>query len=174
MLHKAKAACWLIFLVVALSDHLLAEEKAFVDLERKIDTIWVLICSALVFLMQAGFMCLESGFSEAKHSINVAIKNMADFILAVIVFWFFGFAIMFGESWNGWIGTSNFAVSTMDPWMAAFFVYQSVLCKVAAIIQVREQTITEHTTLNISDPPFLSIIILYFRPISSLSICLGK
>ena len=53
--------------------------------------------------------------------------------------------------------------SRVQPQSYTCFVYQSVLCKVAAIIQVREQTITEHTALNISDPPFLSIIICLIK-----------
>ena len=40
--------------------------------------VWVLVCAALVLFMQAGFCLLESGLSRSKHSINVAIKNLAD------------------------------------------------------------------------------------------------
>ena len=50
------------------------------------DELWVLICSGLVFLMQAGFMCLESGLTRAKNSINVASKNLADFGVSVTLF----------------------------------------------------------------------------------------
>jgi Amt family ammonium transporter len=46
---------------------------------QKIDILWIAICSALVFVMQAGFPCLESGKTRHKNSINVAIKNLADF-----------------------------------------------------------------------------------------------
>jgi len=41
-----------------------------------LDTAWLLLCAGLVFLMQAGFMCLESGLTRAKNSINVAVKNL--------------------------------------------------------------------------------------------------
>ncbi|MDJ0900545.1 MAG: hypothetical protein QNJ55_17220 [Xenococcus sp. MO_188.B8] len=40
-----------------------------------IDQLWVLLCSGLVFLMQASFMCLESGLTRAKNSINVAVRS---------------------------------------------------------------------------------------------------
>ena len=56
----------------------------------QIDILWVAICSALVFIMQAGFLCLESGLTRSKNSINVAIKNLADFCLTTVVFWLFG------------------------------------------------------------------------------------
>ena len=45
-------------------------------LQANLDTFWLLICAILVFLMQAGFMCLESGLSRNKNSINVALKNV--------------------------------------------------------------------------------------------------
>ena len=48
-------------------------------LQANLDTFWLLICAILVFLMQAGFMCLESGLSRTKNNINVALKNITDF-----------------------------------------------------------------------------------------------
>ena len=51
---------------------------------------WILICAALVMLMQAGFSCLESGLVRTKNSINVASKNFADFCLSSVLFWLFG------------------------------------------------------------------------------------
>ena len=39
-----------------------------------IDLLWMLICAVLVFMMQAGFMCLESGIIRNKNNINVALK----------------------------------------------------------------------------------------------------
>ena len=69
-----------------------------------VDTLWVIDCAILVFIMQAGFMCMETGLSRNKNSINVALKNAADFGLAVVVFWIFGFGIMFGKSFNGIFG----------------------------------------------------------------------
>ena len=50
-----------------------------------LDLLWIVLCAALVFLMQAGFLCLESGLTRSKNSINVAAKNVADFALAAVV-----------------------------------------------------------------------------------------
>ena len=55
-----------------------------------IDTLWVIDCAILVFIMQAGFMCMETGLSRHKNSINVALKNAADFGVSVVIFWIFG------------------------------------------------------------------------------------
>ena len=99
------------------------------------DLLWVLLCSGLVFLMQAGFMCLESGLTRAKNSINVAVKNIADFGVSVALFWAFGYGIMFGISQAGWFGTNGFLPSTdNEPFAIAFFIYQAMFCGTASTI----------------------------------------
>ncbi len=101
---------------------------------KNLDYAWVLAMAALVFIMQAGFMCLEAGLAQAKHSINVAIKNLADFVLAGAGFWAVGFGIMFGVSTGGLFGTSDFLINIEDPWRVLFFVFQVVFTGTAATI----------------------------------------
>lgn len=97
--------------------------------------IWMLICAALVMLMQGGFCFLESGLARAKNSINVAIKNLVDFCIAGAVFWAIGFGIMFGVSHSGIFGTSEFFVDEHGgPWLLAFFLFQMVFCGTATTI----------------------------------------
>lgn len=97
--------------------------------------LWLLVCSALVFVMQPGFMCLESGLTRSKNNINVAIKNFADFSLSTIIFWFFGYGLMFGASINNVIGTDQFLASPeTDAALAAFIVFQTMFCSTAATI----------------------------------------
>lgn len=97
--------------------------------------LWLLVCSALVFVMQPGFMCLESGLTRSKNNINVAIKNFADFSLSTIIFWFFGYGLMFGASINTVIGTDQFLASPgTDSALAAFIVFQTMFCSTAATI----------------------------------------
>ncbi|MHC4066495.1 MAG: ammonium transporter, partial [Planctomycetota bacterium] len=100
-----------------------------------LDVAWILVCAALVMLMQAGFSCLESGLVRTKNSINVAAKNFADFCLASAVFWLFGFALMFGASSGGIFGTSGFLFDdTANPWLMAFFIFQLGFCGTAVTI----------------------------------------
>ena len=100
-----------------------------------LDIAWILVCAALVMLMQAGFSGLESGLVRSKNSINVAAKNFADFCLSSVVFWVFGFALMFGVSSGGLIGTSGFLFGdTADPWLMAFFIFQLGFCGTATTI----------------------------------------
>jgi Amt family ammonium transporter len=100
------------------------------------DLLWVLLCSALVFLMQAGFLLLESGLTRRKNSVNVAIKNLSDFCMACIAFWMIGYGIMFGTSLSGWFGSSLFFLDFVatDHFMGAFFLFQVMFCGTAVTI----------------------------------------
>ena len=99
-----------------------------------VDTLWVIDCAILVFIMQAGFMCMETGLSRQKNSINVALKNAADFGVAVVIFWIFGFGLMFGTSWNGFIGTDLFFFKTENAEYMTYFVFQAMFVATAATI----------------------------------------
>lgn len=101
----------------------------------QIDIFWVLICAGLVFLMQAGFTCLESGLTRSKNSINVAIKNITDFGISTILFWAIGFALMFGTSYNTWIGSTGFFLSLdKGTWPTTFFLFEIMFCATAVTI----------------------------------------
>ncbi len=105
------------------------------DLQAAVDYVWILASSALVFLMQAGFMALESGLARAKNSINISIKNMADFVMSVAGFWLVGFGLMFGRSHMGLFGTTDFLMDIgTNSWRAVFFVFQAVFAGTAATI----------------------------------------
>ena len=103
---------------------------------KGIDILWVVFASVLVFLMQAGFLCLESGMTRAKNSINVAIKNLADFCLSTLVFWGFGFGLMFGLSYQGWFGLDLFLLdfTSAPPALTVFFLFQVMFCGAAVTI----------------------------------------
>lgn len=106
------------------------------QLSVNIDLVWIYLCAALVFLMQAGFLCLESGLTRQKNSINVAIKNLADFCTATVIFWLIGFGFMFGTSASGWIGSSRYLMDFSDasPFLGAFFIFQVMFCGAAITI----------------------------------------
>ncbi len=91
--------------------------------------------AALVFLMQPGFMCLESGLTRSKNSINVAVKNLVDFVISVAAFWGVGYGIMFGLSPDGVVGTNGFFPSfESDAWGASLFFFQAMFCGTATTI----------------------------------------
>ncbi|HAX72734.1 MAG TPA: adenylate cyclase [Firmicutes bacterium] len=101
-----------------------------------LDTIWVLLGTVLVFFMQAGFAMVETGFTRAKNAGNIVMKNLMDFCIGTIVFWFIGFGLMFNGG-NGFIGIPDFFVqgdySSSIPTMA-FLIFQTVFCATAATI----------------------------------------
>lgn len=102
-----------------------------------VDTMWVLIGALLVFFMQAGFTMVEVGFTRAKNSGNIIMKNMMDFSIGTPAFWILGFGLMFGTNIGGFIGAPDFFVqgdySGTYPTMA-FLIFQTVFCATAATI----------------------------------------
>ena len=100
------------------------------------DILWVVVAAGMVFMMQVGFLCLETGFTRTKNSVNVASKNLTDFCLSSIVFWVVGFGLMFGESRLDLFGTSLFRhdFTSADYGFTAFFIFQVMFCGTAVTI----------------------------------------
>ncbi|MDT0595735.1 EAL domain-containing protein [Glaciecola petra] len=57
---------------------------------------WQVLSIVLVISMQIGFLMLEAGAVRSRNSINVAQKNIADFIVCWIVFFILGYSVAFG------------------------------------------------------------------------------
>ncbi len=99
-----------------------------------VDQLWVLIAALLVVMMQAGFTCLESGMVRAKNSINVAIKNLVDFCISLMLFALFGYALMYGSSLSGWIGIDGFLLQGVSAAGLVHFFFHAVFCGTATTI----------------------------------------
>jgi Amt family ammonium transporter len=99
-----------------------------------LDYVWIVIGSALVFMMQAGFAMVESGLTRSKNSINVAIKNLTDYGISTMVFWIAGFGLMFGPSLGGITGAGFFLFNPPSVWAAVFLLFQAVFCSTSATI----------------------------------------
>lgn len=97
-----------------------------------VDVAWVLVCAALVFLMQAGFLALEAGLTRTKNSVNVAVKNLSDFAITVVCFWLIGYGVMFGPSWNGILGLGGPPNDNGN--VLVFFLFQAMFCGTATTI----------------------------------------
>lgn len=105
-------------------------------LQINLNFVWVLMATILVIFMQVGFCLLEVGMIRSKNSINVAMKNVSDFMVGSLVFALIGFPLMFGLSESGWFGTSNFFFSGMgsDAWDWSFLLFQIAFAGTAATI----------------------------------------
>lgn len=110
------------------------------DTLKSIDTMWVLIATCLVFFMQAGFAMVETGFTRAKNSGNIIMKNFMDFSVGSLIFWLFGFGLMFNSDLLGFVGKINlFSNGTYEHLglsipIEAFIIFQTVFCATAATI----------------------------------------
>ncbi len=105
--------------------------------------LWTCIAAFLVFFMQAGFALVEAGFTRAKNVCNIIMKNLMDVSIGSIIFWLFGFGLMFGAS-NGYFGTNFFMFDGSSEiaketgnsvgfnW--AFLLFQTVFCATTATI----------------------------------------
>jgi Amt family ammonium transporter len=106
-------------------------------LQNNINIVWTCVAAFLVFFMQAGFAMVESGFTRAKNTINIMMKNLMDFSIGSVIFFLIGFGLMFGLT-NGIFGTTRFAMSGTDPagadWNWTFLIFQTVFAATAATI----------------------------------------
>ena len=95
-----------------------------------IDILWVTVCAGLVFLMQGGFLCLETGLTRSKNNINVAVKNLADLGLSIVLYWAIGYGLMWGVSNGGWIGSTHFVpdFGRGGAWFAVFLLFGAMFC----------------------------------------------
>ncbi len=98
--------------------------------------VWFLLGAALVFWMQAGFAMVETGFTRAKNTGNIIMKNLMDFCIGTVVFILIGFGLFLGENtFFGLIGKPNWQIFTdyaNFDWSG--FVFNLVFCATAATI----------------------------------------
>jgi Amt family ammonium transporter len=66
-----------------------------------INYVWALVAGFLVMFMQAGFMFVETGLCRAKNAAHTAAMNLMIYPLGCLGFWAYGFAIGWGNWWNG-------------------------------------------------------------------------
>ena len=97
--------------------------------------VWFLIGTALVFWMQAGFAMVEAGFTRAKNSGNIIMKNLMDFCIGTVMWFLIGASLMLGADKAGIIGEINFKVFTnYDNFNYSSFVFNLVFCATTATI----------------------------------------
>ena len=103
--------------------------------EEEIFAVWFLIGAALVFWMQAGFAMVEAGFTRAKNTGNIIMKNLMDFCIGTVVFILIGFGLLMGEDLLGLIGKPGFDLFTAyESFDFSGFVFNLVFCATTATI----------------------------------------
>ena len=98
-------------------------------------SVWFLIATALVFWMQAGFAMVETGFTRAKNSGNILMKNLMDFCIGTVAFVLIGFGLLLGEDLIGILGKPGFDIFTdFANFDWSNFVFNLVFCATTATI----------------------------------------
>ena len=109
--------------------------KAVESLQSDLWGVWFLIGAALVFWMQAGFAMVEAGFTRAKNTGNILMKNLMDFCIGTVVFILIGFSLLLGEDVLGFIGKPGFDIFTSyKDFDWSNFVFNLVFCATTATI----------------------------------------
>ena len=120
---------------VALADDAATAESVQINL----NVVWTLMAAILVFLMQAGFALVETGFTRAKNAANIMMKNLMDFAVGSLAFYVLGAALMFGASkaagWLGWGGLGMPSLGAGEGvWDWTFLFFQTMFAATAATI----------------------------------------
>lgn len=66
-------------------------------MEEGINAVWILTCTGMVFLMQAGFTLIECGGVRAKNTAYILILNLIDSVVGLIGFWLVGYGLAYGH-----------------------------------------------------------------------------
>ncbi len=114
-------------------------DASVMELQNALNAFWLFFGGVLVFIMQAGFAMVETGFTRAKNAGNIVMKNFVDFMLGSLIYWVIGYSLMYGEGGNGfigWISDGSFMNGLLDAdnmdYTALFF--QTVFCATSATI----------------------------------------
>ncbi|SNR77155.1 ammonium transporter [Lutibacter flavus] len=63
-----------------------------------VNNVWMMICTALVFLMHLGFSLLEIGLTRQKNTINILFKNVFIICIGLVLYALIGFNLMYPGS----------------------------------------------------------------------------
>ena len=127
-------------LVSGIASVALADDAATAEsVQTNLNVVWTLVAAILVFLMQAGFALVETGFTRAKNAANIMMKNLMDFAAGSLAFYVLGAALMFGASKSaGWLGWGGLGMPSLGAgegvWDWTFLFFQTMFAATAATI----------------------------------------
>lgn len=102
------------------------------EVNAVLDLMWIVVAGILVFFMQAGFTLVEVGFTRAKNTANIIMKNLMDLAIGSLAFWIIGYTLMYGEDIGSFIGSPSLFYNVREDMHNLFF--QTVFCATAATI----------------------------------------
>lgn len=134
---------------------MLLKGMSFMDittLSNGLDTIWVVLTAAMILLMEGGFALLEAGFVRQKNAVSIIMKVFVDITFGALIFYFFGFAFMYGKDFSGLIGTSGFMMGgdlthiTLSISHDTYWLFQSAF--VIAVISIVSGAVAERVNFR--------------------------
>ena len=66
-----------------------------------------MVSAAWIFFMEAGFFLLEAGAQRKKNVGNIMIMNLMSAAVALVMWWFTGYAFGFSDNTNHFIGENG-------------------------------------------------------------------
>lgn len=127
-----KKVALLFFIGFLLASPIYAAEAGEVASIDALNMMWIMLAAFLVFFMHAGFAMVESGFTRAKNSVNIIMKNFLTISIGPILYFLVGYGIMFGSSAGSVIGSDSFLLMGVDD--IGFFVFQAMFVATCATI----------------------------------------
>jgi Amt family ammonium transporter len=107
----------------------------------ELNMVWVAVACVLVFLMQAGFMFLEIGFSRQKNAGTGVAKILVNFAIVTIAWWAIGYGIaegggnkIFGDTGFFFHFGQNVAGEAVNGETAMLMLYGLAFCAVSLAI----------------------------------------
>jgi Amt family ammonium transporter len=76
------------------------------------NNVWMMLCTALVFIMHLGFASVETGLTRAKNTTNILFKNVFVICSGLLTYYICGFNLMYPGDFNGYFGFAGFG---LDP-----------------------------------------------------------
>ncbi|MBO5161591.1 MAG: ammonium transporter [Lachnospiraceae bacterium] len=106
------------------------------------NTVFLFAATAMIFFMQAGFAMLETGFTRAKNTGNIIMKNVIDFAIGSVAFTLVGFGLMYGNGLPvigdiaGIASAQNYGTAMLPEGVPFFLfvIFQTVFAGTAATI----------------------------------------
>ncbi|WP_335870046.1 ammonium transporter [Bacillus sp. 2205SS5-2] len=127
-----KIVLGLLSLLFLVSTPVSAATPTVQSVQAAVDSTWMMIAAILVFFMHAGFAMVEAGFTRSKNTLNILMKNFLTVAIASTLYFIIGYGVMFGNSFNGFIGTDGFLLANVDD--VGFFLFQAVFAATCATI----------------------------------------
>ena len=98
--RKAIITGFILLISFLMMGNALADEVTTQEVLFTVNNIWMLVATALVFLMHLGFATVESGLTRAKNTVNILFKNFIIVAIGLLTYALLGFNLMYpGEAW---------------------------------------------------------------------------